>query len=169
MSAQPYVMEASIDYRAPCKDVPKVSGQEPIRDQTHMWGLHSVSTKGSRHYFLPFVDGPVLRNSPYMNVVQDSKNPLTKDTRSLQPSLNHSQRYLVFFNEKFKRFINLWLIWGHMLLKKILLKVDMMFMQIRDITSLVQELLTVNIAWMKMIMLAFFKHKLQIRVGKLQQ
>lgn len=99
MSAQPSVMDASRDYRAPFKDVPAVSGQHPMGDWTHMRGLHSIPTEGSRHYYSPSVDGPVLSKSPYTDVVGGSKSSLTEETRSLQPSLDRFQRDSVFLRE----------------------------------------------------------------------
>lgn len=99
MSAQPSVMDASRDYRAPFKDVPAVSGQDPMGDWTHMRGLHSIPTEGSRHYYSPSVDGPVISKSPYMDVVGGSKSSLTEETRSLQPSLDRFQRDPVFLRE----------------------------------------------------------------------
>lgn len=99
MSAQPSVMDTSRDYRAPFKDVPAVIGQVPMGDRTHMRGLHSIPTEGSRHYYSPSVDGPVLSKSPYMDVVGGSKNSLTEETRSLQPSLDRFQRDSVFLRE----------------------------------------------------------------------
>ena len=47
---------------------------------THMRGLCSIPTEGSRHYYSPSVDGPVRSKLPYMDVVGGSKSPLTEET-----------------------------------------------------------------------------------------